>query len=378
MNKIKKIFFISGSRAEFYIMRDLFDQCNKNFNSKFIFHSDNYNFKTKYLKDPVLKGKKFQFIRTNSGKSNDPKSLVKSFSNQVEKIGLILNKQKPCLIIVTGDRSETFAAAIAATHNQIPILHIHGGEVSFGSIDEKFRHCISKLSSFHLVSHAKYQKRLLQLGENKKTIKIIGSLSLDSISKKKFINRNDFFKKYKYLSKKFILVSLNSSLNDKDIKQTSIKLFSILDKYKEYDKVVTYPNSDLHNHNIIKDIELRKKSKDYKIFNSLGSNYADFLKHCHFIIGNSSSGIIEAPYFDKMFFCLGNRQDGRIFSKNSTIKIKRIENIKKKVQKFLNSKKIIRARNLYYKKDSVKNSIKFIKSINLLNINYKKFVDLNF
>ena len=79
-----------------------------------------------------------------------------------------------------------------------------------------------------------------------------------------------------------------------------------------------------------------------------------------------------------MFFCLGNRQDGRIFSKNSTIKIKRIENIKKKVQKFLNSKKIIRASNLYYKKDSVKNSIKFIKSINLLNINYKKFVDLNF
>ena len=80
-------------------------------------------------------------------------------------------KQKPSIIMLTGDRSDTLAAALAATFNQIPIIHIHGGELSFGSIDEKFRHCISKLSNFHLVSHKDYKRRLIQLGEKKKILK---------------------------------------------------------------------------------------------------------------------------------------------------------------------------------------------------------------
>ena len=359
-------------------MKDLFNECSKVFNTKIIFHSDNFNFKKQFLKDNFLKNKKFQFIKTNHGKSNDNRTLLKSFSNQVKKIGFILNKDKPSIIVLIGDRSETLAAAIAATQNQIPILHIHGGEVSFGSIDEKYRHCITKLSSFHLVSHSRYKKRLVQLGENNKSIRIIGSLSLDNISKKKTDDRSDFFKKYKYISKKFILVSINSSLNDKEIKKISNNMFSVLDRYKEIDKVVTYPNSDLHNYNILKDIELRKKRGDYKIFKSLGTDYVNFLKHCHFMIGNSSSGIIEAPFFNKVFFCLGNRQNGRLYSKNSTIKIFKYQNIQKDIQKFINSKKKINADNLYYKKNAISNSIKFLKKINLLNVNYKKFVDLDF
>ncbi len=378
MNKIKKIFFISGSRAEYYIMQDLFLECSKVFDTKIIFHSDNFNFKKEYKKDPKLKKKNFEFLKTNSGKANLTKTLSISFSNQVNKISLMLNKQKPTLVILIGDRSETLATAIAATHNQIPIVHIHGGEVSFGSIDEKLRHCITKLSSFHLVSHYLYKKRLIQLGENKKNIRVIGSLSLDSMSRKKIIKKNEFFKKNKIVSKKFILVSLNSSLNDKEVKKTSNKIFSILDKYKHVHKIVTYPNSDLHNQYILKEINLRKKRKDYKIFNLLGEKYIDYLRHCHFMIGNSSSGIIEAPYFNKMFFCIGNRQDGRLFSKSSTIKIYKSQNIEKNIEKFLNSKKKIKADNLYYKKNSVLNSIKFFKKINLSNVNYKKFVDLNF
>jgi len=359
-------------------MRDLFCECSKVFNTKIIFHSDNFELKKIYKKDPVIKNNKFQFIKTNSGKSNSTKTLSKSFSDQVEKVSLLLKKQSPSIVILVGDRSETLASAIAATHNQIPIVHIHGGEVSYGSIDEKLRHCITKLSSFHLVSHYLYKKRLLQLGENKKTIKVIGSLSLDSISKKKIIKKEEFFKKYKDVSKKFILVSLGSSLNDKDIKKTSKELFSTLDKYKNLDKIITYPNSDLHNHNILREINIRKKRKDYKIFNSLGENYIHFLKHCHFMIGNSSSGIIEAPHFKKMFFCLGNRQDGRLFSKNSTIKIYKLQTIQKNIQQFLKSKKKIKADNLYFKKNSALNTIKFLKKINLTNVNYKQFVDLVF
>ena len=378
MNKVKKIFFISGSRAEFYILRKLFYECTKVFVTKMILHSDNFNFKKEYKKDKLLKNKNIQFLNTNYKKANSTRSLSNSFANQLKKISLLLEKQKPSLVILVGDRSETLAAALAATYNQIPILHIHGGELSFGSIDEKLRHCISKLSSFHLVSHEMYKKRLLQLGENKNNIKVTGSLSLDSISKKKLINKNNFFQRHKKLTKKFLLVSLNSCLYDKDINQISKKLFSILDEYKSIDKVVSYPNSDLHNRHIHREISLRKKRKDYKIFKSLGKDYLDFLRFCDFIIGNSSSGIIEAPYFNKLFLCLGNRQDGRLYSKTSTIKIYETNNIKKNIHKYIKMKKNFKANNLYYKKNSVINSIKFLKKINLSNINFKKFVDLRF
>ena len=115
-----------------------------------ILHSDNFNFKKEYKKDKLLKNKNIQFLKTNYRKANSTRSLSNSFANQVKKISLLLEKQKPSLVILVGDRSETLAAALAATYNQIPILHIHGGELSF-DIDEKLRHCI-QLSSFHLVS----------------------------------------------------------------------------------------------------------------------------------------------------------------------------------------------------------------------------------
>lgn len=358
-------------------MRDLFIDCVKVFNTKMIFHSDNFKLKNFYEKDNFLKKKKnYEFIKTNSGNSNSTKTLSESFSKQVKKISNYLEQEKPSVIILIGDRSETFASAVAATYNQIPILHIHGGEVSFGSIDEKLRHCISKLSSFHLVSHNSYRKRLIQLGEKKRNIKVIGSLSLDSISRRKILSKKLFFKKYNYLSKKFILVSLNSSLYKDDINNLSKYLFKALDRFKNIVKVVSYPNSDLHNSNIIKEIDHRKKRKDYKIFKSLGEKYIDFLKNCFFIVGNSSSGIIEAPYFNKLFINIGNRQDGRLFSKSSTVKIYDFKKIGKVIENLIEKQNKFTSNNLYYKKNSIKNSINFIKQIDLRNINYKEFVDL--
>ncbi len=278
--------------------------------------------------------------------------------------------------MLTGDRSETLAAALAATYNQIPIIHIHGGELSFGSIDDKFRHCISKLSNFHLVSHKDYKRRLVQLGEKKENIKVIGSLSLDSISKKSIPSKMNFFKKNKFLLPKYILVSLNSSSNEENIANISAKLFDSLDSFKNIIKVVTVPNSDLFNTHILKEINKRKKREDYVIFNTLGSNYMYYLKYCEFIIGNSSSGIIEAPYFNKLFINLGDRQDGRLYSKNSTIKISKLSNLKKEIRTILKSNKKILSNNLYYKKNSKKIALNFIKKIKLENINYKQFIDI--
>ena len=375
--KIKNFFFVSGARAEYYIIKELFIFLSKFFKSKIILHSDNFDFKKFYLKEDLFKNKsKFKFLKTNNEKSNDIKSVSASFSNQVIKLTHFFNKQKPSIIMLTGDRSDTLAAALAATFNQIPIIHIHGGELSFGSVDEKFRHCISKLSSFHLVSHKDYRKRLIQLGEKKENIKVIGSLSLDSISQKKIPSKTHFFQENKFLYKKFVLVSLNSCSNEENIAEISSKLFAALDNFKNLMKVVTFPNSDLFNSYISKEILKRKKRKDYAIFKTLGNSYMHYLKYCEFIVGNSSSGIIEAPYFNKVFINIGDRQDGRLFSKSSTVKIYNLNNLDQEIKKILKSKKKIFSKNLYFKKNSKQIALKFIKNINLENINYKKFVDL--
>ncbi len=124
-------------------------------------------------------------LKTNYKKSNKSDEILKSFSKQVEKIGKILGLEKPDFVVIVGDRTEALSSAIAALLNKIPILHVHGGELSFGSLDERIRHAISKLASFHFVSHFKYKKRLQQMGENKNNIKVIGAPGLENYKKLK-------------------------------------------------------------------------------------------------------------------------------------------------------------------------------------------------
>ena len=309
--------------------------------------------------------------------SNSKKYVSISFAKQIKKISSVLLKENPLLIVITGDRTESLSAACASVINYIPIVHLHGGELTFGSLDEKIRHSISKLSSFHFVSHIRYKKRLIQLGEEKKNIKIIGSPSLNNLYKKK----NNLKYEHEILnikdlsSNNFILVCLNSCLELFETETLSKKLFKFLDKIK-IKKLVTYPNPDVNNQFIIDEIHKRKKRKDYIIYKYLGDNFYIFLKHCKFFIGNSSSGIIEAPYFNKLFVNLGTRQDGREYSKNTTILVRNFGylnyNLLKKIEKKIKNK----SDNLYFKKNSSKVFIKGIKDAIKKNLLKKKFIDI--
>lgn len=374
-----KLIFITGSRSEFNIISGLFEDSLKHFNSKLLVHAghmQNYygNFqkeiKKKFLKNSI-------FVKTDIKSSNSKKYLSLSFANQVKKISSVLQKEAPKLSIITGDRTEALAAACASLINYIPICHLHGGELSFGSLDEKIRHSISKLSSFHFVSHKRYKKRLIQLGENKNNIKIIGSPSLYNLQNKinNFANEREVLKKYKLSKNNFILACLNSCLDQKETKIISKKLFKFLDKIK-IKKLVTYPNPDLNNQFIIDEIEKRKKRNDYKIKKYIGDDFYIFMKNCQFFIGNSSSGIIEAPFFNKLFVNLGTRQDGREYSKETTIMINDLKKLNYSLLKKINIKMRNKSNNLYFKKNSsnifIENISVAIKS-NLLN---KKFNDL--
>ena len=313
-------------------------------------------------------------LKTNYKKSNKSDEILKSFSKQVEKIGKILGLEKPDFVVIVGDRTEALSSAIAALLNKIPILHVHGGELSFGSLDERIRHAISKLASFHFVSHFKYKKRLQQMGENKNNIKVIGAPGLENYKKLKF-DKKKFLIKHKLAGKKFILVTLNSYLSKSETVHFANILFRDLDNLNIM-KIVTYPNPDINNQIIIDKIKDRADRSDYKIFKYLGSEYPKFLKHCEFIVGNTSSGIIEAPYFNKFFVNLGSRQNGREISKNSTRNITVKTNSLKIIFKKLLKNRSTRSQNLYYKKNCLNLFLDNLIRIDKNKLKIKNFIDI--
>lgn len=374
--KIKKILFISGSRAEFFILEKIFYETLKYFDTKILLHAGHtqkkYGELIKDIKKKISK-KKILSIKTNFGNSNHELQIIKSFAKQVDRIGKKLLIEKPSVVILVGDRTETLAAASASVICNIPVIHIHGGELSLGSMDEKLRHAVSKLSSMHFVSHEIHRKRLIQMGEDESKITIIGAPALLNYAGLK-VKKINFLRKYGLTEKKYILVCLNSYISKKETDFFSKKMFNALDKFN-ITKIVTYPNPDLYNKSIIENIEKRKKRKDYKIFKFLGDDYPKFLKYCNFLIGNTSSGIIEAPYFSKFFLNLGSRQEGREFSKKTTINFKiNDKNMTNVIQKVI-KKKHTRSENLYYNKNCLKIFIKSLKKIDLDEFSKKNFFD---
>ena len=377
MKKIKKILIISGSKAEYYILKKIITKIIKNFQTRVLIHAG--HLQTLYGKSgnhvDILLKKKIIKSKSNWGKSNTEETIIKSMSIQMNLISKIIKKFKPDAILIVGDRTESLSVANVSLIYQIPLIHIHGGELTLGSIDEKIRHAISKISSIHFVIHNEYKKRLMQMGENKKFIRNFGSPSLEILKEKKILTSSQFFKKFKLKSKDFILVSINSENSNKKTAQVIKNTILALNKYKNFIKVVTYPNPDINNSVIINSINKVKKREDYKVFKFLGDNYCQFLAHCKFMVGNSSSGIIEAPFFKKIFVNVGNRQKGRILS-NSIInssydKKDIIKNIKlAHLQKRLNYNKS------FYKSNTAMNIVRYLKKCNLEDFKYKKFIDL--
>ena len=213
------------------------------------------------------------------------------------------------------------------------------------------------------------------MGENKKFIKNFGSPSLEILKDKKILKPKEFMKKFKLESKKFILVSINSENSYKRTAETMKNTISALNKYKNYIKVVTYPNPDINNAIIIKLIDKIKKNKDYKAYKFLGDDYSQFLAHCKFMVGNSSSGIIEAPFFKKRFVNIGNRQKGRILCDSILSASYTKKDIAKKI-KIADLQKKIKYSNSFFKPKTSVNIIKCLKKHNLEDFKYKKFIDL--
>ena len=255
-------------------------------------------------------------VRANS-KENQQALIM---SNTITEFSNYFFKNKPDILVLLGDRFETLGVAISAMLNKIPIAHIHGGEKTIGAIDDAIRHSITKLSHLHFVSCDEYKNRVRQLGENPNNIFSVGSLGVENISSIKLKSKENLQSILKIKNNKqiFLVAYHPTTLSELTPIEEFKILLSALQIYKEQNIVFTGSNIDHGGSDINKlIIDTVSKNTNYYFFNSLGRDlFLNLMYHCDLMIGNSSSGIIEAPSFKKPVLNIGSRQEGRVMAKN--------------------------------------------------------------
>ena len=386
--KKKTIYIVTGSRADYGLLKNLITEINKS--NKFELTlivtgqhlSKKYGNTYKEIKNDFGKSIKFIDIKVNNSEVN---SILKSISIGITKVGKYFASKKPDLLIILGDRYEMLSFAVAALFNKVIIAHIHGGELTQGSIDDTIRHTISKFSNYHFVATKPYKKRVIQLGENPKKVFLVGGLGSENVKNISYLDKKVLEKNLNIKFKKNnFLITFNSFLDDKISVKVAIRnMFKALNKFKNTNYIFTFPNSDLESNNIIKMIiNFSKKNKNAYCFKSLGvQRYLSCMKICNVVVGNSSSGILEAPSLKTPTINIGNRQNGRIKAKSVIDCNYSSLGIQKAIKKALSKKfqkKIKNIKNPYYKKNTSIKIMNFIEQILKNKITIKKFYDIRF
>ena len=375
---MKKIIFVTGTRADYGKLKSLILILQKDSLFKVnVFVTGMHNLK-KFGNtwEALRKDKVKNIFRFKNQKIGDSMDLILSktivgFSDYIKKIN-------PDLLVIHGDRVETLACAIVGSLNNIRTAHIEGGEVS-GTVDEILRHSISKLSHLHFVTNKKAKQRLIQMGELNKSIYIIGSPDIDIIRSKDLPTLIEVKRKYDIKFETFSLAALHPVTTElNDIKKNT-KIFLETISNSKLNFVLIFPNNDEGSDIIFKEYEKLTNKKNIKILASMRFEYyLTLLKNSKFIIGNSSSGIIEAPYYGVPTINLGKRQNNRAALesiKNCNFEKK---DILKAMTKFSFRKNRYKKNLFFGKGNSFKTFIKYLRNKSLWETDIQKhFREIN-
>ena len=321
---MKKIFVLSVGRSDYDRYYPIINELNNNKKiNLFLFlskaHQDNTFGKTINFIDKKFKVLKKKYNRRIIKEAGIKNKITYNFSEDLLFLSNEIKKKKPDLLIVLGDRYEMLIGPIAAAPYNLPVLHFFGGAITEGAIDELVRHAITKMSHYHFVAIKNYKKRLIQMGEEKWRIKTIGMHELKFFknlrvySKEKLCNllKFNFFKPY-------LLVTFHPVTLEVDkLKYQLNSLLKALKKSK-LNLIITYPNADPGYQKVINFMNLNfKNKKKYIIIKNAGANlYANLIRNSSCLVGNSSSGIVEAASFKKPVVNIGTRQKGKFIPKN--------------------------------------------------------------
>jgi len=248
--------------------------------------------------------------------SDTPVGIAESMGKGLSGCAAVFRRLQPDVILVLGDRFEIFAATAAALVAKIPVAHLHGGETTIGAFDEAFRHSITKMSHFHFVAAEEYRQRVIQLGENPDNVFLVGGLGVDGVKSISLLSKDEIESSLgvKFQSKSLLVTFHPVTLEDETSEVQMKELLSALSDLSDTTLIFTMPNADTGGLVLIKMIqEFVSQNANSFAFTSLGQlRYLSCMAQVDAVIGNSSSGLIEAPTFKKGSINIGDRQLGRL------------------------------------------------------------------
>ncbi|MFX4267581.1 UDP-N-acetylglucosamine 2-epimerase [Aliarcobacter butzleri] len=385
MNK-RKVCVVTGTRAEYGLLYWLLKEieADKELEIQLIvtgMHlSPEFGLTYKEIEKEFKIDKKIEMLLS----SDTSVSISKSMGLAQISFAEAYDELKPDIVVVLGDRYEIFSATSAAMIARIPIVHLHGGETTEGAFDESIRHSITKMSHLHFTATEEYRNRVIQLGEHPSRIFNVGGMGIENIKRLKLLTKEEFENSIDFkLNKKNILVTFHPvTLENSTAQEQFQELLEVIDELEDTNIIFTKANSDTDGriiNQMIDDYVARNFHKSVR-FTSLGQlRYLSALQYVDAMVGNSSSGLLEAPSFKIGTINIGDRQKGRIkadsvidCSANKTDIEKAFEKLYSK--EFQNS--LINVQNPYGDGYASNKIIEEIKKVDLQNILKKSFYDL--
>ena len=264
------------------------------------------------IKDGVSVDKRIEILLTSD---DSPIGVSKAMSMAISNFSNYFEDSKPDALLVLGDRFECLAVCLAAQNSRIPIIHLHGGEITEGAIDNAFRHCITKLSYLHFASTEAYRNRIIQMGESPDRVFNVGAIGVENVLNTALYCKGDCEKHIGFgLNKYAVLIFHPVTLENQTAEFQARELLNTLVSFCNITFICLKANADMGGRTINAILEeFSSKFSNIKLFDSLSNRlYLSLVKNSLFVIGNSSSGIIEVPSFKVPTINIGDRQKGRI------------------------------------------------------------------
>ncbi|MEW5743969.1 MAG: UDP-N-acetylglucosamine 2-epimerase [Nitrospirota bacterium] len=316
----RKICIFSGTRAEYGLLRPLMHEINRDEGLQLqiivsgMHLAPEFGLTYKEIEaDGFQINKKVEILLS----SDTSVGLAKSVGLGLISFSETLEELKPDIVVVLGDRFEALAAATAALICRVPLAHLHGGEATFGLIDEAIRHSVTKMSHLHFTSTEEYRRRVIQLGEQPERVFAVGAIGLDTVKKLRFLSKAELKRQYGIkFNKHNVLVTFHPVTLENNTSEVQFKaLLRALDVQKDTTIIFTKANADMGGRIINRLIDEYVATRPEKSFAfcSLGQRgYLSTMRCVDAVVGNSSSGILEAPSLGVGTINIGRRQEGRI------------------------------------------------------------------
>ncbi|HXT84970.1 MAG TPA: UDP-N-acetylglucosamine 2-epimerase [Verrucomicrobiae bacterium] len=368
----RKISVTTGTRAEYGIMKPILDEIVKSKKLELCLIVAGMHLSNKYgnTVDEIKKDGFEIFSKVKMLPSEDSLyGMSKSLGKGIIEFSNIFRKLKPDINLVLGDRDEMLASTVAAYHMNIPNAHIHGGDRSQGGIDEYNRHAITKMSNIHFAATKKSQRRIIKMGENPKFVFLTGSPSIDQIRKNHITSKTILEKKYhvKFNGTEILLLQHPVTTQTESSKNQILNTLRAIKKLKKT-TIALAPNSDAGNKIISSLLRCYSKKYDFiHVYKSIPrSDFLGMLNLCGVLVGNSSSGMIEASYFNIPVVNIGIRQEGRERGRNVLDSSNNANDIRSTILLALKRRDLKHTNEFLYGKGFASNAIvKILEKINL-------------